>query len=95
MVTHVVLFKLKDRSPDNALRVRDLLREMKGRIPPLLDLEAGVDYVRSTVSYDVALITRHADRAALDAYQVHPIHERVKLHLREVCDLAVATDFDC
>jgi hypothetical protein len=94
MVTHIVMWKLKDRSIDNARRVQTLLLGMKGRIPGMLELEAGIDYARSDRSYDVALITRHESRAALDAYQVHPVHEEVKKVMLELREAATAVDFE-
>ena len=94
MITHIVMWKLKDRSPANAQRAQTLLTSMKGRIPGLLDLEAGVDYLRSERSFDVALITRHESREALDQYQVHPIHEEVKKVMLELRDASVSVDFE-
>jgi len=94
MVTHVVLFKMKDRSGDTARRAREILVGMKGRIPGLLDVEVGLDYLRSERSFDVALITRHESREALDAYQVHPVHETVKAFMAQVRETSVSVDFD-
>jgi len=94
MVTHVVLFKMKDRSGGSAARVVELLLGMKGKIPGLQSVEAGVDYAKTDRSFDVALVTHHDDRAALDAYQVHPVHEAVKKVIAELRDAAVAVDFE-
>jgi hypothetical protein len=94
MVTHIVLFKMKDRSGDTARRARELLVGMKGRIPGLLDVEVGLDYLRSERSFDIALITRHESREALEAYQVHPAHEPVKAFIAEVREASVSVDFD-
>lgn len=94
MVTHIVFFKLKDRTPENARQVQRVIGEMKGKIPGLLDLEVGVDFTRSERSFDVALITRHATRADLDVYQVHPVHERVKEYVVGVRESSVAVDFE-
>jgi heme-degrading monooxygenase HmoA len=94
MVTHVVLFKMKDRSGDTARRTREMLLDMKGRIPGLLDVEVGLDYLRSERSFDVALITRHESREALDAYQVHPVHEKAKAYIAEVREASVSVDFE-
>ena len=94
MITHVVLFTMKDRSGDSARRVKEALLGMKGKIPGLRDVEAGIDYARSERSCDVALITRHDSRADLDAYQVHPVHEVVKKLIAELRDAAVAVDFE-
>jgi hypothetical protein len=95
MVTHVVLFRMKDRTGDSARRTEAVLTDMRGRIPGLLSVEVGVDYLRSDRSFDVALITRHESREALEAYQVHPVHEKVKAFMLEVREASVCVDFDC
>ncbi len=47
MITHIVFFKLKDSSPENVQRTRDVLMGMEGKIPQLKFLEVGIDVVRS------------------------------------------------
>jgi len=92
MVTHIVLFRFADLSDADAA-VQKLL-SMKGRIAALSDVEAGVDFTRSERSYEVGLITRHADRAALDAYQADPVHQEVAAYIRARAGGAVAVDFE-
>jgi hypothetical protein len=94
MVTHVVLFQLKDRSAESAARARDVLVEMKGRIPGLLDLEVGVDFARSERSFDLALVTRHESREALAAYQLHPVHQKVLAFMAQARDRSICVDFE-
>ena len=94
MLTHIVLFRMRDRGGEDAQQVRSALLGMKGRIPELLDIEVGLDFLRSERSYDVALITRHAGRAELDAYQVHPVHEEVKKLILSVRESSVSVDFE-
>src|SRR5690606_6621588 len=81
MITHVVLFKLKDRSETAVETTRQVLLAMRGRIPELLQIEVGADQLHSERSYDIALITQHASWEALDAYQVHPVHQGVGVHM--------------
>jgi hypothetical protein len=57
-------------------------------------LEVGADVVKSARSYDVALIVKFDDLAAMQAYQVHPEHVPVSAFLREVCDSLIAVDFE-
>ena len=56
MVTHIVLFKLKDRGADSIDVARDVLRSMEGQIPVLRHLEVGTDIGRNSNSFDIALI---------------------------------------
>lgn len=93
-LTHVVLFKLKDRSPEAVARTAEVLRSMEGKIAPLQGIEVGVNVVPSPRAYDLALITRFASLADMELYQVHPIHQGVLAHMRAVMETAVAVDFE-
>jgi diamine N-acetyltransferase len=93
-LTHVVLFKLKDRSPEAVEKTAHVLRSMDGKIAPLQAIEVGVNVVPSPRAYDIALITRFASLADMELYQVHPIHQGVLAHMREVMEAAVAVDFE-
>ena len=91
MLTHVVLFCFPDL--EVAAECRDRMLAMKGRIPALLDIEVGVDIVRSGRSFDLALITRHEDLAGMEAYQVHPVHQELLDWVKPRVQKAVAVDF--
>jgi hypothetical protein len=91
MLTHVVCFRFADLETAGA--ARDRLLSMRGAIPALLELEAGVDTTRSPRSFDLALITRHADRAGLEAYGQDPLHLEVLEWLKPRVVQAVAVDF--
>ena len=69
MITHIVFFKLKDRSPRSIEKARELLLGMKGRIPQLRHLEVGSDVLHSERSYDIALVTKFDSPEELGAYQ--------------------------
>jgi hypothetical protein len=92
MVTHIVLFKFEN--PADAEASVEKLRGMKGRIPALSDIEAGIDFTRSERSYEVGLITRHPDRAALEAYRVDPVHLEVVAFIKGKASGSVAVDFE-
>ena len=92
MVKHIVLFKLKNQS--DRQRALNALKGMKGKIEGLLYLEAGEDFLSSERSYDIALICTLKDRAALDFYQAHPLHQPVKKIMHEIRESSVAVDFE-
>ena len=92
MLTHIVLIRFENMT--DAEEGARRLRSMKGRIPSMTDLETGVDITRSGRSYELALITRHADQAGLDAYQVHPVHQEVLAYLRAKSSGSVSVDFE-
>lgn len=93
-LTHVVLFKLKDRSPDTIAKTAELMRGMDGKISALKEIEVGTNIVDSARSYDLALITRFDSLPDLKAYQAHPIHQSVLAYLNTVLESAAAVDFE-
>lgn len=91
MLTHVVCFRFDDL--DTATEACARLLSMRGKIPALQGIEAGVDTTRSERSFDLALVTRHADRAGLEAYGADPVHQEVLAWLKPRIRTAVAVDF--
>jgi len=92
MVKHIVLFKLKDQT--DRQKAIEALQSMKGKIEGMLDLEVGEDFLASERSYDIALITTHTDRDALDFYQTHPVHHPVKKIMHAIRESSVSVDFE-
>lgn len=74
-MNHVVFFRFTD--PTDATEAATKLRALMGVVPTLDAIECGVDELRTARSWDLCLITRFADRAAMDAYQAHPAHLEV------------------
>jgi quinol monooxygenase YgiN len=84
VIKHVVFWRLKDAADDGA-RVRsiELIRSavegMRATVPGIRHIEVGADFERSSAAWDVALYSEFESREALDAYQVHPEHDRVRV----------------
>jgi hypothetical protein len=95
MIAHIVLFKLKESTPENAQAVKEMLLSMDGKVPMLRHLEVGTDVIRSERSYDVALYTRFDSLSDLQAYQVYPYHaETVVPFMKANCSSIVAADYE-
>jgi len=96
MIKHVVMWKLKegvDKAASTAL-LKERLESLNGRIPGLLHLEVGIDFVQADTSYDVVLFSELESREALDVYQQHPEHQAVVPLVRELAASRVAVDYD-
>jgi quinol monooxygenase YgiN len=80
MLKHVVIWKIKDpaHKAQHAATVKRELESLRGRIPGLVAIESGLDIGYDAGAHDVVLYSEFADRAALDAYQQHPLHVDVK-----------------
>ena len=94
MITHIVLFKLKDRSPENIEKARAVLASLSGKIPQLRHLEVGADVLRTDRSYDLALVARFDNLDDLNAYQIHHEHQQVVKYMLSVRGSAVAVDYE-
>ncbi|MEX2461369.1 MAG: Dabb family protein [Paenibacillaceae bacterium] len=93
MLTHIVFFKLKERTPEVVQKTKEVLLNMEGKIEQLLSIEVGADVVHSERSYDIALITRFNSLADLEIYNVHPIHKEVIAYMTTVRETSVSVDF--
>jgi hypothetical protein len=81
MVKHIVFWRLNGHTAAErqvqAQEIKGALEALVGRIPGLLRLEVGVDFLRSEESVDIALYAELESREALVAYQAHPAHVAV------------------
>lgn len=94
MITHIVLFKMKDRSPEAIEEAAQVLRDMEGKIEVLRYIEVGVDVVRSDRSYDIALTTRFDSLDDLNAYAVHPVHQKVLEYMATARESSIVVDYE-
>lgn len=89
MIKHIVLWKLKDFAEEasrqeNAIKMKQMLEALNGTIPGLLRLEVGIDFSATDASGDVVLYSEFPDRAALDAYQHHPEHQKCVAFVKKI-----------
>ncbi|MDQ6969924.1 MAG: Dabb family protein [Mariprofundus sp.] len=75
MIKHIVMWKLRDKADAAEIKIR--LEALAGKIPGLLHIEVGIDFLASEQSADVVLYTELESREALQAYQSHPEHQAV------------------
>lgn len=82
MIRHLVFFKMKALGPEEqpgqrAGELVRLLRELPEKIPEIAELRAGRDFSNSPSSFDIGLMTAFQSREDLEAYRVHPEHQKV------------------
>lgn len=95
MITHIVLFKLKEATPELVEAAKSRLLSMQGKVELLRHLEVGVDLIHSERSADIALVTRFDSLEDLQAYQVHPYHaNEVAAYMRSISSSVTAADYE-
>lgn len=94
MLTHVVVWKYRT---DIDMEVREehvsLLRSLTSVIPQLQSLSVGFDTLHLPRSYDTGLVAVFEDRAALDAYTIHPEHTKAANFGRSISEHVASVDF--
>ncbi len=92
MIKHVVCFKLKEgESVDKAIEV---LKSMEGKVPQIISMEVGKDFLHSQRSYDIILQVVVSDEKSLNDYQLDYYHcNVVKPHMHSVRSASVAVDY--
>ena len=94
MLTHIVFFKLNERTPENAQRLREALLSMTGKIPQIKHMEVGVNVVPSERACDVVLFQRFDTLHDLQEYQAHPNHQDVLKYSLAVSASRVSVDYE-
>jgi len=94
MLTHIVVWKYR---ADVEQVVRDehvaRLRRLASIIQGIESLNVGFDMLKLPRSYDSGLVATFTDRAALEAYTVHPEHILVANMGRHISEHVVSVDF--
>jgi hypothetical protein len=84
MITHNLMLRLKDRSPESVGQARDVLLGMDGKIDVLRGLRVDADTRRAETSYDLLLVAHFDTMADFEAYLVHPVHVEVAGYVKNV-----------
>jgi len=71
----------------------NLLRNLPSIVPGVQNLSVGFDSLHLPRSYDTGLVAVFEDRAALDAYTVHPEHVKVADFGRSISEHVASVDF--
>ena len=95
MLTHIVIWKYRDDVEQFAREEHvNLLRNLKSLIPEVQSLSVGFDTLYLSRSYDTGLVATFEDRAALDAYTIHPEHVKVAEFGRSISANVASVDFE-
>jgi quinol monooxygenase YgiN len=95
MLTHVVIWKYRaDVEPEVREEHVALLRSLASVIKEVESLQVGFDVVKLPRSFDTGLVAVFRDRAALDAYTIHPEHIKVAAFGKVISEQVASVDFE-
>ncbi|MDE6475199.1 MAG: Dabb family protein [Clostridia bacterium] len=93
MVKHIVMYKLKEPTEQNAIALQQKFLSMKGKIDVLRDIQSGVDVLRSDRSFDVVLICQFDTMADMEIYRTHEVHLPVMEYVKSVVECSKSVDY--
>lgn len=94
MLTHIVCWKYKaETTPETRAEHLAKLRNLPNLIEEIMTFKVGTDILHLERSFDTGLVSTFADRAALDAYTLHPAHQEVAALGKEISAQVVSVDF--
>jgi Stress responsive A/B Barrel Domain len=95
MLTHIVIWKYRaDASQEARAEHVTRLRLLASVVAGIESFSVGFDTLHLARSYDTGLVAIFRDRAALDAYTVHPDHVKVVEFGQGISDTAASVDFE-
>jgi hypothetical protein len=98
LVKHIVVWRLKGEAAqkaESARRAKALLEALSGKIPGLLKIEVGINFLEDANAADLVLYSEFSGRVALAQYQIHPEHVAVATQVRELAAERRVVDYDC
>jgi hypothetical protein len=99
MIKHIVMWRLKDEAAGatkegNALKLKDALESLKGKIESLKAAEVGINFNPSPAAFDVVLYSEFEDQDGLNAYQNHPEHVKIADFVGEIRTDRAVVDYE-
>lgn len=94
MITHIVFFKLKVPSAQNAKKDAEVLKGLDGKIDVLKSLEIGTDILHKERSFDIALTATFDSLEDLETYRTHPEHVKVAEYIKEASVRIASVDYE-
>jgi quinol monooxygenase YgiN len=99
MIRHIVMWKLKEQAEggtrtQNAEKMRELLENCRDVAPGTREFNVGIASPGEESTFDIVLVSTFDDEAALDAYQVHPEHEKAKAFIGKVREARQCVDYN-
>jgi Stress responsive A/B Barrel Domain len=94
MTIHTFAFRWKAGvREDQKARTITEIRALQGQIPGLLETWVGVNFSPRSQSYELGGVMKFTDRAALNAYGGHPVHQKLLQWLMPLID-PIEVDFE-
>jgi len=89
------MFAFKEENKqENLQKTKEMLEALVDKIPTLLSMEVGLDFMQSERSFDLVLTSTFQDKEGLSTYATHPAHLEVVAFIKEVTEAAKVVDYE-
>ncbi len=94
MFIHMFAFRWKPGvTAEQKQRVIKEIRALQGQIPGLKETSVGTNISPRGQGYELGGVMKFTDKASLDAYSPHPVHQKLVAWLMPLID-AIEIDFE-
>jgi hypothetical protein len=94
MYIHMFAFRWKPGvTEEQKQKVIAGIRDLQGKIPGLLQTQVGTNISPRGGGFELGGVMKFSDKAALDAYSPHPVHQKLVSWLMPLID-AIEVDFE-
>ncbi|MBV9661085.1 MAG: Dabb family protein [Acidimicrobiales bacterium] len=94
MIHHIVLFKLKDASPDNVEMLRQRYYDSLSKVESIDDLKVEVSTRKTATSYDIVQDSTFKTVGDLDLYLKDPRHHEAGRMLVQASESVASCDYE-
>ena len=94
MIVHIVMLTFKEENKEaNIIQIKQMLENLMGVVPSLKSMNVGVNFLEDNRAMDLSLIATFEGMQGLEAYAVHPEHQKVVTFIKTVTKEAKSVDY--
>lgn len=98
MLIHIVMLRLKADLAQNeknaaAAELLQMLQTLSQTIPELIKMETGRNISTRLSAFDLVLTATFENEAALEAYRIHPDHQKVLQRINQLVSETAVVDY--
>jgi hypothetical protein len=88
------MFKLKEKTDENVVLVKEKLLGMKGKIDQLQDIVVAKNLRAGPNGFDVVMIAKYNSMKDFEEYIAHPVHVERGTYVLSLCEETASVCFE-
>jgi hypothetical protein len=87
------MIKFHDKFIQKAHDIKSMLEDLINHIESLNSMEVGINIAKSDRAMDLVLVSTFDDLDALEAYRIHPAHQKVLDEIKKYAQFTKVVDY--